>query len=68
MEESGVPDRAKIFREVDGSKKRPRVRLRYFKPIRNGLRNMKKLIESRQTIAETGLAGREKEAKLQKEE
>ena len=37
----GVPDRGKIFGEVNSGKYRPRTRLGLVKPIRNRLRNIK---------------------------
>ena len=61
-------DRVKTIEEVGSSKDRPRARLGFIKPIRNGLKKEKNLIESRSSRAETGLAGRENGVGLQKEE
>ena len=60
MEKSRMPDRVKSFREINSRQDRPRARLQFVKPIRNRLRKIKNLIDSRPTRAETGLAGREK--------
>ena len=68
MEKSGMPDRVESFRESNSSEDRPRARPGFVKPIRNGLRKVQNLIESRPSRAETGLAGRENETRLHKEE
>ena len=60
MEKGGVPDRVKSFREIDSRQDRPRARPGFVKPIRNGLRKVQNLIESRPSRAETGLAVRER--------
>ena len=39
-----MPDRVKSFREINSRKDRPRARPGFVKPIRNGLRRIKKLI------------------------
>ena len=49
----------KSFREIDSSKDRPRVRLGFVKPFRNGLRKIKNLIKNILTTTETDLEGRE---------
>ena len=53
-----MPDRVKCFREIDSREDRPRARLGFVKPIRNGLRKEQNLIKSRLSRAETGLVGR----------
>ena len=53
--------RSQSFTEVDSSKNRQRAALEFVKPIRNGLRKIKNLIESRPYRVETALAGRENE-------
>ena len=63
-----MPDRIESFQKVDRSKNRPRARLGFVKPIRNGLRKIQNLIESRRSTAETSLAGRENEVGFPKEE
>ena len=68
MEKSGMPDRVKSFREIDSRENHPRARHGFVKPIRNGLRKVQNLIESRPSRAETGLAGRENGIRLQKKE
>ena len=68
VEKGGMPDRVKSFREIDSREDRPRARPGFVKPIRNGLREEQNLIKCRQSRAETGLAGRENEIRLQKEE
>ena len=52
--------KSKTFREINSREDRPRARPGFVKPIRNGLRRVKNLIESRLSRAETGLAGRER--------
>ena len=52
-----MPDRVKSFREINSSEDRPRARLVFVEPIRDGLRKIKNLIQSRPSRAETGLAG-----------
>ena len=64
MKKSGMPDRVESGRKINCSKNRPKARLEFVKPIRNGLR--KSLIKSKQPRAQTGLAGRENEIRLQK--
>ena len=69
MKKGGMPDRVlESFGKIDSSKNRPRVRLGFGKPIRNGLRKVQNLIKSRPSRAETGLARRENRVRLQKEE
>ena len=68
VENGRVSDRAESFRGIDRSKNRPRTRLEFVKPIRNGLRKEHNLIECRPSSAETGLAGRENGIRFQKEE
>ena len=68
MVKGGMPDRAKSFREIDSREDRPRARPRFVKPIRNGLRKIKNLINCRSSRAETGLTGRENGIRFQKEE
>ena len=68
VEKGGMPDRVKRFREIDSIENCPRARPGFVKPIRNGLRKVKNLIECRPTRAETGLAGRENGIRFQKEE
>ena len=68
VKKGGMPDRVKILGEIDRSKKRPRVRPGFVKPIRNGLRKEQNLIKSRPFWAETGLARRENGVRFQKEE
>ena len=63
----GMPDRVESFRKVDSSKNRPRAKLEFVKSIRNGLRKLKHLIESRPSTAESGMAGRENGIRFQKE-
>ena len=63
MKKSEMPDNVKNLREVN----HPRTQLG-FKPIRNGLRKIKNLMENRLSRVETGLAGRENEVTLHKEE
>ena len=41
-----MPDRAESLREVDHTKNRPKARPGFVKPIRNGLRKEKNLIQS----------------------
>ena len=68
VEKGGMPDRVKSFREIDSGEDRWRSRPGFVKPIRDGLRKVQNLIECRLTRTETGLAGRENEIRLQKEE
>ena len=42
-----MPNRVVSFREVDRSKNRPKAKVEFVKPIRNGLRKIKNLIKSR---------------------
>ena len=57
VENGGMPDRVKSFREIDSRENRPRARPGFVKPIQNGLRKEQNLIECRPTRAETGLRG-----------
>ena len=68
MVKGGMPDRVESFREINSSEDRPRARPGFVKPIRNGLSMQQNLILSRPFRAETGLARRENEIRLQKEE
>ena len=54
-----MPDRVESLREVDSSRNCPRTRLKFVKPIRDGLRKIKNLIEGKPSRAKTGLTGRE---------
>ena len=63
-----MPNRVKIFREINSKGNRPRALPGFVKPIRNGLRKVQNLIECRPTRVETGLAGRENGIRFQKEE
>ena len=63
-----MPGRDKSLGEVDRSEHCSRARLGLVKSIRNGLRKIKNVIESRALRAETGLAGRENGIRFQKEE
>ena len=63
-----MPDRFESFREINSKMDRPRARPGFVKPIEDGLRKIKNLIKSRPWRTETGLAGRENEIRLQKEE
>ena len=63
-----MPDKVENFREIDGSKNRPRARPGFAKSIPNGLRKMKYLIERRPLMTETDLARKENGIRLQKEE
>ena len=44
MEEGGMPDRVKSFREINSREDRPRAPPGFVKPIRNRLRKIKNLI------------------------
>ena len=68
VEKDGMPDRVKSFQEIDSRENCPRARPGFVKLIQNGLRKIQNLIKSRSSKAETGLAGRENEIRLQKEE
>ena len=68
VKKGGMPDRVENFREIYCSKGRPRARPGLVKLIRNRLRKIKNLIQSRPTRTETGLAERENEIRFQKEE
>ena len=68
VKKGGMPDRVKSFREIDSIENRPRARHGFVKPIRNGLKKVQNLIESRLSRAETDLAGRKNEIRFQKEE
>ena len=61
-------DRVESLREVSRSKKHPRARLGFIKPIKNGTKKIKYLILNRPSRAETGLARRENGVRLQKVE
>ena len=61
-----MPDRVKSFREINSKQDRLRARPGFVKPIRNGLRKVQNLIESKTSRAETGLAGKENGIKFQK--
>ena len=67
MEKGGVPDKIKSFRKIDSKEDRPRARPEFVKPIREGLRKLQNLIQSKPSRAETGLAGRENGIIFQKE-
>ena len=56
-----------MLREVDCSKNRPRARLGFVNPIRNGLRKIKNLIESKLPRRETSLPARKNGVRLKKE-
>ena len=68
VEKSWVSERVKSFGEVHSCENRPRARLGFVKPIRNGPSKEQNLIESRPSRVETGLAGRENGIRFQKEE
>ena len=68
MEMSGMPDRVKSFWEINGREDHPRSRHEFVKSIRNELRKEQNLIKSKLSRAETNLARRENEIRLQKEE
>ena len=68
VEKSGMPDRVESFRDIATSKDCPGGRLGLVKPIRNRLRKMTNLIQSRPSRVGTALAGRENEVWLHKEE
>ena len=68
VEKGGMPDRIQSLGEVDSSKKRPKAHFGFVKPIRNGMRKIKNLIECRSPRAETGLVGGENDVRFQKEE
>ena len=51
-----MSDRVKSFRETNSREDCPRARPGFVKPIRNGLRKIQNLIESRPSRVETGLA------------
>ena len=44
MQEGGMPDRVKSFREINSREDRPRAPPGFVKPIRNRLRKIKNLI------------------------
>ena len=44
MTKGGISDRVKSFREIDSRQDRPRARLGFVEPIRNGLRKIQNLI------------------------
>ena len=60
VQKSGMTEKVVSFREVDSCKNRPKPRLGSVKLIRKKLRKEQILIESRPSIAETGLTKREK--------
>ena len=68
VENAGVPDRVKSFREINSGENRPRARPGFVKLIRNGLRKVQNLIECRPSRAKTGLTRRENGIRFQKEE
>ena len=68
MEKSERSDRVESFGEIDLTTNCPRARLGFIKPIRNGMRKKQNLIGSRLSMAETDLAGKENEVRLQKKE
>ena len=68
VKKGGMPDRVKSFGEIDSRQDRPITPPGFVKPIRNGLRKIQNLIKCRPSRAETGLAGRKNEIRLQKEE
>ena len=47
VEKGGMPDRVESFGEIDSRQDRPRARLGFVKPIRNGLRKVQNLITCR---------------------
>ena len=63
-----MPDRVESFREINSSEDHPRAQPGFIKPIRDGLKKMKNLIESRPSRGETGLAWRKNGVRFQKEE
>ena len=63
-----MPNKVKSFREINSGEDRPRARLGFVKPIRNGLRKEQNVIESRPSRPKTDLAGRENGTRLQKGE
>ena len=68
MEKSGMPDRVEsLGLSIDARIVRSRAQLGFVKSVRNGLRRVKNLIESRPSRAETGLARRENGIRLQKD-
>ena len=67
MKKGEMPDRVKSFRQINSRENRPRARPGFVKSIRNGLRKIKNLIESRPSRAETGLAKKENGLRFQKE-
>ena len=52
VKKGGMPDRVEILGEVDRSNNRPRARLGFVKSIRNGLKKVENLIQSRPARAE----------------
>ena len=68
VEKDGMPDRVKSFREINSRQNRPRARPGFVKLIRNGLSKEQNLIKCRSTRAETGLAGKKKGIRFQKED
>ena len=59
VENGGVPDRVKSFREIDSRHDRRRAQPEFVKPIRDALSKEQNLIWSRPSRGETGLEGRE---------
>ena len=55
-----MPDRDKSFGEINSREDYPRAWPGFAKPIRNGLRKIMNLIESRPYRAETSVAGKMK--------
>ena len=68
VKKGGMPNRDESFREINIRQDCPRARRGFVKPMRNGLRKQKNLIECRPFRAESGLAGRENGIRFQKEE
>ena len=67
VEKSGMPDRVKNFGEMNSRENRMRARPGFVKPIRNRLKKVQNLIESRSFRVETGLAGKENGIRFQKD-
>ena len=57
VEKGGMPDRVKIFGEVDSRQNRPRTWSGFVKPIRNRLRKEQDLTQSRPSKAEPAWRG-----------
>ena len=67
MENDGITDKVKRFREINIIEDHSRAQPGFDKPIRNGLRMIQNLIKSRSSMVETGLAGRENGFRSQKQ-